>query len=804
MPLQLTSFVGRTREFGEARALLRRTRLLTLTGTGGIGKTRLALEVAAGLVADYPEGVWFVDLAPLGDPRLVAGAIAEVGGVSERPGVPTDATLVELLGDRQILLLLDNCEHLVVATAHLADTLLRACSGLRILATTRELLGIAGEVILAVPPLTLPPADATPTVALAESEAVRLFEDRAAAAQPEFELTRANVAAVVRVCRRLDGLALAIELAAARLRTLTPEQIADRLDDRFALLTRGNRAAVPRQQTLEATIVWSYDLLTEPERALFRQLSVFSGGWTLSAAESVCCRASESSSESPRGSVFDTLTRLVDQSLVLVDIASGDARYRFLETIRQYAHDRLLEAGREADEVSRAHAQYFLALAEAAEPWLYTSDGPSWMAQLTTEHDNMRAAYGWALEAAETDVAVRLGASLYRFWRQRGHVREGREWLAQALAAGGTDPPEHRASQLARARALNGAGVLARGAGDFVAAWPLLAESLALFETLGDEEQIANVEQNLGHVLFRLGERNAARAHLQSGLARLRRLDTESQAVSVWMFGCLNVLGMLALQEGDLATALAHAREAEACSRLGGSPHFMAHALIELGVVHLTLAEPTLAAPVLREALALAADAADRWCTLQALHALACVNAATGKARRAAVLTAAFRALGDRVDPGDISADLVLPALEVRLNESLAALDPLVRAAAESEGVEMSVADAVAFGLADTDQTAMGDPPRDAAAVLSRREREVARLIARGYTSRQIGEALVIAEPTAERHTANIFVKLGIHSRAQVAAWAAAHLGAGMYSRSPALYIPRMADPHDGGPDRSP
>jgi predicted ATPase/DNA-binding NarL/FixJ family response regulator len=778
--VQLTSFVGRTREVGEARALLRRTRLLTLTGPGGIGKTRLALEVAAELVADYPQGVWFVDLAPLDDPTLVAGAIAEAGGVPERLGVPADATLVELIGDRRILLLLDNCEHLVVACADLADTLLRACSGLRILATTRELLGIAGEVTVAVPALTLPLEDATPTVALASFEAVRLFEDRATATRPEFELTRANVAAVVRVCRRIDGLPLAIELAAARLRTLTPEQIADRLDDRFTLLSRGNRAAVPRHQTLAATIDWSYDLLTEPERALFRRLSVFSGGWTLSAAESVCCHSSGSASQSPRRNVFDTLARLVDQSLVLVDMASGDARYRFLETIRQYAHDRLLEAGGEADKASRAHARYFLALAEAAEPWLYRSDGPSWMAQLTTEHDNLRAAYRWALDAAETEVALRFGASLYRFWRQRGHVREGRQWLAQALAAAGTDPPKRGASQLARARALNGAGVLARGAGDFAAAWPLLAESLALFETLGDEEQIANVEQNLGLVLFRLGERNAARAHLQSCLARLRRLDTEEHAHSVSMFGCLNVLGMLALQEGDLATALAIAREAEAYSRVGGSPHFMAHALIEVGIVHLTLAEPTLAAPALREALALAAGAADRWCTLQALHALACVGAATGETRRAAVLSAAFRALGDRSDHGDISADLVLPALEVRLKESLATLDPLVRAAAESEGAAMPIADAVAFGLADTDLTALGDPPRDAAALLSLREREVARLIARGYTSRQIGEALVIAEPTAERHTANIFVKLGVHSRAQVAAWAAAHLGAGM------------------------
>jgi predicted ATPase len=421
-----------------------------------VGKTRLALEAADGLVTDYPNGVWFVDLAPLADPALVARAVAEAGGVNEHPGVAVDITLAERLADRRILLLLDNCEHLVESCACLADTLLRMSSGLRILATSRELLGITGEVTLPVHPLTLPAADAKPTAdAFAGSEAVRLFAERAVAARPDFELTDANAAAVARVCRRLDGLPLAIELATARLRALSPEQIANRLDDRFALLTSGNRAALPRHQTLAAAVAWSYDLLGESERVLFQRLALFAGGWTLEAADAVCGSSSNGSSESTPRHVLDTLARLVDRSLVIADEASGGVRYRFLETIRQYAHERLVEASGEAEMARRAHALYFLALAEAADPQLYGADAVNWMAQLKADHDNLRAALRWALDAGQTELALRLGASLHRFWRQRGYLSEGREWLAQALNAWIEDGSEQQPGLLACARALS-------------------------------------------------------------------------------------------------------------------------------------------------------------------------------------------------------------------------------------------------------------------------------------------------------------------------------------------------------------
>jgi non-specific serine/threonine protein kinase len=779
LPLQLTSFVGRAREIAEIRALLGRTRLLTLTGPGGVGKTRLAVEVAGGLAADYSDGLWFVDLAALADPALVARTVAAAGDVAERPGMPVSITLAEVLADQRILLLLDNCEHLVESCAQLADALLRVCSGLTILATSRELFGITGEVTLLVPALTLPPEDVVPAAG-AGSEAVRLFEERAIAARPQFELSDANAAAVARICRRLDGVPLAIELAAARLRVLSPDQIAERLDDRFALLTDGNRAALPRQQTLEATVSWSYDLLGEAERVLFRGLSVFAGGWTLEAAEAVCGDASASDSQVAPRHVLDTLAGLVNRSLVRADETSGGVRYGFLETIRQYAHDRLREASGEEQLARRAHALYFLALAEAVEPHLYRADAPNWMALLTSEHDNLRAALRWALDTRQTELALRLGASLYRFWRQRGHVREGRAWLAQALDARGQDGPEHQPGQLVSARALNGAGVLARGAGDFVAARPLLTESLALFEMLGADEPIANTEQNLGHVLFRLGERAIARAHLESSLERLRRLDGEAQALSASMFGCLNILGKLALDEGDLAAARAYIFEAEDCSRTVGSPHIIAHALIETGVLHLELGEHLAAAPVLHEALRVAAGAEDAWCTFQALHALACAAAEAGDARRAAVLMAAVEALEHRTGPVDISADLVLPAMRARLSQTLGSLDPITRAAAGAQGAAMTLDEVVAYGLADYEPGAPGDSRKNAAGLLSLREQEVARLMVRGYTNRQIGEALVIAVPTVERHAANIFFKLGVHSRAQVAAWATEHLPTGM------------------------
>jgi predicted ATPase/DNA-binding SARP family transcriptional activator len=369
LPAPVTTFVGREREIGEVIRLLSRTRLLTLTGPGGCGKTRLAQEVAARLVADYPDGAWLVELAALADPELVPQALAAVLGLPERSGRTPAEVLAGALETKHLLLVLDNCEHLVDACAALADALLRACPRLRILATSRQALGIAGEQVWRVPSLELPDARRLSFLdEIAGAEAVRLFLDRAQLSRPGFVLTEDNAAPLTEVCRRLDGMPLAIELAAARLRVLSVEQIAAHLDDRFALLTGGSRAVLPRQRTLHATVEWSYDLLGRAEQALFGRLSVFAGGSTLEAAEAVC-----TGPDLPSGQILDLMTGLVDQSLVLVEAGEDSTvRYRLLETLRQYGQERLAERG-EAQAIRRQHAAHYLALAERAEPELLGS-----------------------------------------------------------------------------------------------------------------------------------------------------------------------------------------------------------------------------------------------------------------------------------------------------------------------------------------------------------------------------------------------------------------------------------------------
>ena len=480
LPLPRTSFVGREDEVAALTRLLAPAgagpRLVTLTGPGGGGKTRLALEAAAGRPdaagppggglggGPYPDGVWLVELAPLADGALVPrAALAAVGG-REGPGRPPLDALVEHLRPRAALLVLDNCEHLLEACAALADALLEACPGVRLLATSRAPLGVAGEAAWPVPPLPVParpetgaaaPGPPPDPAALARFAAVRLFVDRAAAVRPGFALTAANAAAVAAICARLDGLPLALELAAARVRVLPPEQLLGRLDDRFRLLTGGGRGAPPRQQTLRDTVEWSHALLSAPERVLFRRLAVFAGGWTLEAAEAVGSGAGVSAAD-----VLDGLTRLVDQSLVVADAAAdGTARFVLPETLRQYAQERLAASG-EAAAVRSRHAAYYLALAEASRPPFAEHHDRAWLARLEREHDNLRAALAWTRPGGgaperqgEPETGPRLAAALWRFWWQRGHFTEGLGWLERMLSA--------PAGPAARARVLGGAGVLA-------------------------------------------------------------------------------------------------------------------------------------------------------------------------------------------------------------------------------------------------------------------------------------------------------------------------------------------------------
>ncbi len=441
LPVQLTSFVGREREMTEVKRLLPTARLLTLTGTGGAGKTRLALHVAADVLEEFPNGVWLVELAALSDPALVPHTIASALRIREASGSPMLATLLDYLQYKKLLLMLDNCEHLIEACAHLAEAMLRACPDLRILATSREPLGVPGELAWRVPSLSLPEPGWLPSPeTLMKYGAVRLFIERAAVGQPTFTLTPQNSVPVATVVQRLDGIPLAIELAAARVQGLSVEQIARRLDDLFRLLTRGSRTSPPRHQTLQGVLDWSYHLLSEAEQMVLRRLAVFAGGWTLEAAEEVCGGGVEFD-------VLDLLTQLVFKSLVLMDERGGEVRYRFLETVRQYSWNKLSSSG-EIAKLRERHRDSSLRLVERAEVELQGPNQRMWLERLETEHDNLRAALEWSLtEGGGAEPGLRLAGCLWRFWHERGYWSEGRRWLEAALERSST-------STASRAKAL--------------------------------------------------------------------------------------------------------------------------------------------------------------------------------------------------------------------------------------------------------------------------------------------------------------------------------------------------------------
>ncbi|MBC8134285.1 MAG: hypothetical protein H8F28_00155 [Fibrella sp.] len=545
LPHPRTSFIGRHQEIEEISRLLRggdpAPRLLTLTGAGGSGKTRLALRAGAALDGDYPDGVWLVELAPLSDPSLLPQAIAAVLGVSERAGTPLQETVEAHLRPRSLLLLLDNCEHLLEGCAELADRLLRHCPRLRILATSREILRVGGEFVYRVPSLTLPESlEVLPVECVHKYEAVHLFTDRAVFSHPSFALTVGNLPAVVEICRRLDGSPLAIELAAARTGALAVEQLSQRLGDCFNLLTGGSRAALPRQQTLRATIDWSYDLLDESERLLLRRLSVFAGGCTLESVEAICAETGN------KTTVLDRLSNLVNKSLVVAEVetSGGGMRYRLLETVRQYARERLVETG-EAPSTRERHAKWFLRLAGEAEAALWDEDGPTWTARLEAEHDNLRAALEYSRDLGDgCETGMRLAGTLAQFWYMGGYWTEGREWVEGTLRRG------HQQTSAGHAKALFGAGILAWIQDDYRKARQLLERSLLLWRELADDEGYFVTVLVLGSVLGTVGEYAIANEMLAESLAFFLRTDARTSAVF-----CLAYLSRNAFEQEDYATA---------------------------------------------------------------------------------------------------------------------------------------------------------------------------------------------------------------------------------------------------------
>ena len=549
LPIALTSFVGREIEIAEVGELLGRSRLLTLIGAGGCGKTRLAMQVAAELLDDHPDGVWSVDLAPINDPAVVASAVASALSVREVVSQPVIDTLVMQLAESRVLIVLDNCEHLLGASAELVARLLEACSGVAILATSREPLGVEGEQSWRVPSLPVPVASLVP-VSPDSAAAVQLFCERAARARPNFRLVDSNAEAVATICRRLDGIPLAIELAAARVRFLTPQEIADGMRDRFVLLTGGSRTAMPRQRTLEASVDWSHDLLSDDERTLFRRLSVFAGGWTLDAVESVCAGEGLDAAR-----IFDPLASLVDKSLVQAEEQGTKTRYGMLETIRAYARQKLSDAT-EAALVRDQHLGYYMRFAEAVEPHLFGAALDRSVELLATELDNFRAALDWAVDAGRADEALRLTSALWLFFEACGHWREGRARLEAALSG------EHESSD-ARAKALIAASHIATFSTDWVATRRFAQEALTLARENGDERVAGRALELIGWALIQLEPAAAMPAFIESIEITRRLGDHWFLADGLYGAGLLSATsGRLGAAQSLLEDALSVAREA--------------------------------------------------------------------------------------------------------------------------------------------------------------------------------------------------------------------------------------------------
>ena len=653
LPEQVTSFVGREREAVELADLCKHARLVTIVGMGGLGKTRLSLQVAADMIDDFADGVWLVELAAIADPLRVAQAVASVLGVTEVSGKPLAEVLSAHVRDRRLLIVLDNCEHLIEASAQLARQLLQAGAGVKILATSREPLRIAGETTYALPALAVPaaiettgaivPSDAARQFieqAIMASDAARLFIERAQAVQSAFAVSPENAAAVTAICRRLDGIPLALELAAARVRALPVDAIAARLDDRFRLLTGGDRTSLPRQRTLRALIDWSHELLTSDEATLFRRLAVFAGGFTLEAAEAVGTGADLDVSE-----VLDTLTHLVEKSLVEREPAQD--RYRLLETVRQYARERLDVAGETPDTRTR-HLEFYAAFAQRARPELVGPRQSEWLARLDVERDNLLAACAWSCEA---DLAERHGlqlvSALRRYWIFRGLLGLGYRTTREALACRSAQAPREL-----RCDALLGAGQVGAFMGRYAEAQHDLEQCVAIARELDDPVRISSALQPLGLALLGRGEPAAARRHLTEGLALAERIGTPREVA-----GALNALAHTARAEGDLAAADPLYERVLDIARKAGDADIIAVSLLNLALVATARGAHDKARSLLQEVLGIVAGSGLRPAAQSLLEVAAGLASGCGEWEQAARFFGAAEAktaeTGLHLDPAD-------------------------------------------------------------------------------------------------------------------------------------------------------
>jgi len=688
LPTARTSFVGREKEIEEVERLLSTTRLLTLSGAGGSGKTRLALEVARELVGSYLDGAWLVELASLAEGALVPQAVAEVMEVPEQPNRPLTDVLVDALSSRKLLLVLDNCEHLIDAASRLVDTLLDSCPHLRVLATSREALGVTGEVVRPVPPLAVPGTRHPLTVEeLERYESARLFTERALQRWSGFALTSENAWNVAEICRRLDGIPLAIELAAARAGVLSVEQIARRLDDCFQLLSAGSRTALPRHRTLQATIGWSHGLLSEDERRLFRRLSVFAGGFTLGAAEAVCSGENLEEDE-----VLGLLAHLVDKSLLVVRERGGEMCYQLLETVRQYGWEKLEESG-ETEAARRAHANFFLTWAEEIGPKIElkikTADRRPWLERLEIEHDNLRAALRWAVDTGEAKRGLRPAGALFWFWHMRGYLSEGRGWFERALA-------QVPARTAARAKALYYSGYLAWIQGDYPVARSQLQESVEIWRKLeGRRGALAHALWLLGLVMLAQGEITAARSLAEESVEMFRTIGGDDFGLSM----SLAILGIVVVNQGDCTLATSLLEESAAVARKMGDDWFLSLPIRYLGAAAFRQGDYDRAAVLLKESLVLLWESGEKWYISRSIECLATVDAMRGDHVRAARLFGAGEAMREAIDASQVPFYLV--DYDRGMAAAQTALGEKAFAAAWAEGKAMTREAAMEYAFSD-------------------------------------------------------------------------------------------------------
>lgn len=755
--MQATGFVGRRKEVAEVRRLLSSSRLVTLAGPPGVGKTRLALSAAEDAARRFRDGVWTVELAGLRDPSLLAQEVARALGLHDASISWAVETLAQHLGDRRLLLVLDNCEHLLDACAVLVDSLLRSRPRLQVLATSRQSLGIGGEMVFRVPPLSVPEEGSV------EGEAVELLGARAASVLSGQELDHDQREVAAELCRRLDGIPLAIELAAVRLKTLSIEQILDRLRDRFGVLGEGERAAPQHRRTLRAALDWSYALTSDEEGTLWQSLSVFPGSFDLPAVEGVCVGDPLQVER-----VVDVLDGLVDKSVISAMRSGTEMRYRMLESVRDYGLEKLRSRDDEPA-LRSSHRDYYSMLCQQAWEHWTDSTQPRWFERLQRDHDNLRAALDWCVENGEPEKGCLMASNMWLYWEARGHLTEGRRRLATLLGALGSHGH-------VKAKALWVAGYLALGQTDVEAAAPLLQESLDLATRIGDQESAAFATQYLGLCRLFVGDLAGAAELLEQAFEMQAEIGQRTAAFT------LSDLAVTAMLGGDIGRAVRLYEKALAMTERGGDPWTRSHALWGLGMATWLAGDDGRAERAEKDALRLAGEIDERTGIALCLEVLAWISAARRDFERSARLQGAALSVWE-----SIPRRLPRP-----LHDHATRCEQITRrgigaqrfARLVEEGRRLHRAAAVALGLEQREQRRTARPERGMSP-LSRRELEVAELVAKGMTDREIAAELVIAQRTAESHVQHILTKLGFKSRSQIAAWAVTGNGPDELRRSP-------------------